>query len=240
MSYLPWWFGAIGLGAVTLGHYALLGTTFGVSGTWERVIFWRQERSVERTEALLDGVDFDAELAAATLEAFGDLGISNGLNSTNGLNVIGSGSTALATEVGTQSVGIGKVNPGATIALSPMDASAPHGLLRVSSTAPVASQAIFMVCVFLGGLAASLVSGNFKVQTNMGDTYALIVTDSWLMWPLLLLGGILVGFGTRLCGGCSSGHGLNGCSRLQPISLLATSIFFGTAVVVSTLLWKVI
>jgi uncharacterized membrane protein YedE/YeeE len=57
---------------------------------------------------------------------------------------------------------------------------------------------------------------------------------------VLFAGGVLVGFGTRLAGGCSSGHGLSGCGRLRPVSLLATAVFFGTAAVVSFLLWKVI
>ena len=38
----------------------------------------------------------------------------------------------------------------------------------------------------------------------------------------------------------SSGHGLFGCGRLYPISIMATAVFFGTAVLVSFLLWKVI
>jgi hypothetical protein len=53
---------------------------------------------------------------------------------------------------------------------------------------------------------------------------------------MLVLGGALVGFGTTLAGGCSSGHGLFGCARLQPGSLLATASFFGAAVGVSLVL----
>ena len=67
-----------------------------------------------------------------------------------------------------------------------------------------------------------------------------LVVSGSAMWPILFVGGWLVGFGTRLAGGCSSGHGLSGCSRFQPASIVATATFFGTAVVVSTLLWKVI
>jgi len=49
-------------------------------------------------------------------------------------------------------------------------------------------------------------------------------------------GGALVGFGTRLSGGCTSGHGLVGCALLSPRSLVATGAFFGTAIGVSLLL----
>ena len=44
-------------------------------------------------------------------------------------------------------------------------------------------------------------------------------------WPTLVLGGLLVGFGTRLGGGCTSGHGVCGVARLSQRSLLATLLF---------------
>ncbi len=52
----------------------------------------------------------------------------------------------------------------------------------------------------------------------------------------LLIGGTLTGFGTRMAGGCTSGHGLIGLSRPQPGSLLATAGFFGAGILVSFLL----
>lgn len=42
---------------------------------------------------------------------------------------------------------------------------------------------------------------------------------------LAVLGGLLVGFGTRLGSGCTSGHGICGLARLSPRSLAATAIF---------------
>lgn len=41
----------------------------------------------------------------------------------------------------------------------------------------------------------------------------------------LVIAGLLVGFGTRLCSGCTSGHGVCGISRLSPRSFVATIIF---------------
>jgi len=41
----------------------------------------------------------------------------------------------------------------------------------------------------------------------------------------LLAGGLLVGCGTRVCGGCTSGHGVCGLARLSPRSLVATGAF---------------
>jgi len=48
----------------------------------------------------------------------------------------------------------------------------------------------------------------------------------------LLAAGLLVGFGTRLGSGCTSGHGVCGISRLSRRSLVATSVFMATAAVV--------
>ena len=45
---------------------------------------------------------------------------------------------------------------------------------------------------------------------------------------LLIAGGLLVGIGTRLAGGCTSGHGVGGLSRRSPRSLVATLCFMAT------------
>ena len=45
--------------------------------------------------------------------------------------------------------------------------------------------------------------------------------------PLLIAGGLLVGFGTRLANGCTSGHGVCGLARLSPRSLVAVASFLG-------------
>lgn len=46
-------------------------------------------------------------------------------------------------------------------------------------------------------------------------------------WGTLVLAGVLVGFGTRLGSGCTSGHGVCGLSRLSPRSMVATLTFMG-------------
>jgi len=50
--------------------------------------------------------------------------------------------------------------------------------------------------------------------------------------PALVAGGLLVGFGTRLGSGCTSGHGVCGLSRLSPRSLAATAAFMAVAAAV--------
>jgi len=50
-------------------------------------------------------------------------------------------------------------------------------------------------------------------------------------WPLILAGGLLVGFGTRLGSGCTSGHGVCGLSRLSPRSMASVALFMGAGMV---------
>ena len=57
-------------------------------------------------------------------------------------------------------------------------------------------------------------------------TPEVIVTSSV---PLLIVAGLLVGFGTRLGNGCTSGHGVCGMARLSPRSIAATATFMVSA-----------
>ena len=47
---------------------------------------------------------------------------------------------------------------------------------------------------------------------------------------LLVLAGLLVGYGTSLAGGCTSGHGVCGLARFSVRSLVATAVFLGAAI----------
>jgi uncharacterized membrane protein YedE/YeeE len=51
-------------------------------------------------------------------------------------------------------------------------------------------------------------------------------------WLLIVAAGLLVGFGTRLGGGCTSGHGVCGMARLSRRSIVATIVFMVSAVIV--------
>ena len=48
--------------------------------------------------------------------------------------------------------------------------------------------------------------------------------------PLIVAAGLLVGFGTRLGNGCTSGHGVCGIGRFSPRSIAATLTFIATAI----------
>ncbi len=49
-------------------------------------------------------------------------------------------------------------------------------------------------------------------------------------WPLLVMAGLLVGYGTRMGSGCTSGHGVCGIGRLSKRSIVATLVFMAAGV----------
>ena len=51
-------------------------------------------------------------------------------------------------------------------------------------------------------------------------------------WIVIVVAGLLVGFGTRLGNGCTSGHGICGIARLSPRSIAATMTFMAVAMLV--------
>ena len=219
-GYWPWWAGAIGLALVTVNYTLMTDRSLGVSGTWQRVVHWRREREAERLDDRVDQQALVEALAAGP-------GASASMSDT----AAGGGTAASG---GTGTTVVGDPSPahdgGTSGAVAGSEAVPPRRL-------PLATQVALLVSIVLGGMLAAAVSGRLQLRFDMGETYRTLVTgDPLLMVVTLFVGGVLVGFGTRLAGGCSSGHGLSGCGRLYPVSFLATAVFFGTAVLVSFLL----
>ena len=72
---------------------------------------------------------------------------------------------------------------------------------------------LFLVGLILGPLIYNLISGK---EINISISNSLF---------LLIIAGIMVGFGTRLSNGCTSGHGISGISRFSLRSIIATITF---------------
>lgn len=77
---------------------------------------------------------------------------------------------------------------------------------------------LFLVGIVLGALLAHDLSGIPEPSPNPAP------------WPWIVVAGLLVGFGTRLGSGCTSGHGVCGIGRLSPRSIVATLMFMGFGV----------
>jgi uncharacterized protein len=93
-----------------------------------------------------------------------------------------------------------------------------------------------------GWLLFGLIAGGAGFALVAGQTFA---GYSWLtatfsgtggtiaIVAILLASGLLIGLGTKIAGGCTSGNGLSGNAMLSPASLVATATFFATAIVVA-------
>ena len=86
---------------------------------------------------------------------------------------------------------------------------------------------------FIAGLIAAPLSA-----TLIG--YAVPVPQMPASLITIAVAGVLVGFGTRLSNGCTSGHGICGIARLSPRSIAATLVFMVVAIVVVALTHHVI
>ncbi|MCL1668329.1 YeeE/YedE family protein [Elizabethkingia ursingii] len=118
----------------------------------------------------------------------------------------------------------------------------------------------FVMGIFFGGIIASTflanpnpvsISPDLKAElAGYGITnYNNLVPEDILNWPSLLtlkgflmmvVGGFLVGFGSRYAGGCTSGHAIMGLSNLQWPSLIATICFMIGGFIMANLILPII
>ncbi len=201
---LPWWAAGAGLASVMLGHWLLTGRMMAVSG---------------RLTAAVDRVRFGPP------EPEPDLSEEDLLAAVRELTAAEFGADALAPGAAPPEL---VAEPGAA------EPAAPAAPLAAPST-PIIEHAVFFAAVALGGLLAALWRGELGVDRLLRSSgFAHLSRGDFLTGiAILLFGGVLVGFGTRMGSGCTSGHGLCGTSRAQPGSLLSTAVFFGAAVLAS-------
>lgn len=92
----------------------------------------------------------------------------------------------------------------------------------------------------VGGLISAILGGGWELTWALGKFDAEI---GWghagkLLW--MFGGGLFIGFGTRLAGGCTSGHGIFGLSNLEIPSLVSTVSFMGAGIVTTNIIYRVI
>ena len=80
---------------------------------------------------------------------------------------------------------------------------------------------------FIGGLLAAGLVGGVVSPSMVGASVRSL--------PVVIIAGLLVGFGTRLGSGCTSGHGVCGLSRLSIRSLVAVATFMTTGALAASI-----
>jgi uncharacterized protein len=204
MEYWSWWASAIALSTLTLGFWAALKSPLGVSGSWARVVMYKNDHLIHQAEAPFHNNPqlLNDALMAATIDAFGQEAVEKLLASRGGVHT-----EAQAFTEGT-----------------------------VTRRTAWTSHLTFLVMLLVGGLISAAASGQLSLRLDLGSLHQQLFGIGIASWMTLFVGGTLVGFGTQMAGGCTSGHALSGCPRLVPASLLATAVFFSTAVGVSLLI----
>ena len=74
---------------------------------------------------------------------------------------------------------------------------------------------------------AGLVGGTFFYRLIFAEGVSITIETST---PVLVLAGLLVGFGTNLGSGCTSGHGICGIARFSKRSIVATLVFMSAGI----------
>lgn len=98
----------------------------------------------------------------------------------------------------------------------------------------------FLGGLVLGGVASAVLGGGWAPTWDLG------MFDTAIGWgPLgkvawMFAGGLFIGFGTRLAGGCTSGHGIFGLSNLEVPSLISTVSFMAAGLVTTNIVYRVI
>jgi len=104
---------------------------------------------------------------------------------------------------------------------------------RLAIGRALGAPAFIALGTILGGFLFATVTGSFAPALHYGAGSALGRPDSLTQFAMLPMAGLLIGFGARMAGGCTSGHGLCGMSIGSSASLIATMTFFATAVLLS-------
>lgn len=196
-----WWLGAILLSVVPVVHWLLLGQMLAVSGRVTRLVDAGRRALARVWQGRSRGTDGPApDMTDAELLA--------------------------ALVVATRA----EFGPAADVPKA-AEPAVPLASTASRAEARVGEDLTFFAGLLLGGALARLGRGPLAPGFHLDGTMLSRLCPSRGGQALLLLvGGVLVGFGVRMAGGCTSGHGLCGVTRGQRGSLVSTAAFLGAAV----------
>jgi uncharacterized protein len=98
----------------------------------------------------------------------------------------------------------------------------------------------FLGGLLLGGFLSAALGGGWSPTWALGmlDTALGLSPAGKLAW--MFVGGLFVGFGTRLANGCTSGHGIFGNSNFEWPSIVASCCFMSAGILTTQLLYRVV
>ena len=98
----------------------------------------------------------------------------------------------------------------------------------------VSWRAFYFVGILLGGLLATVFGSGFDARSGYET-----LTNYWstpVTAVVVFVAAIVMGYGARMAGGCTSGHGICGTAQRSAASWVATATFMGAAIVVTFIL----
>lgn len=98
----------------------------------------------------------------------------------------------------------------------------------------------FLAGLVLGGVISAMLSGGWSPTWDLGMFDQVIRWGAGGKVAWMFVGGLFIGFGTRMAGGCTSGHGIFGLSNLELPSPISTVSFMGAGLVTTNLIYRVI
>lgn len=101
-------------------------------------------------------------------------------------------------------------------------------------------RAFLLLGLILGGVLYAVALGSMTPTLSYGTAGGLLPEQLPAQFAILLGAGLVMGYGARTAGGCTSGHGMSGVSLLSPASMVATATFFAVAVILANALQFVV
>ncbi len=99
---------------------------------------------------------------------------------------------------------------------------------------------MLVIGIIVGSFISSQLSGDFQVLWVPAVWRQAAGDSIFLRWLVSLAGGIILGFGARWAGGCTSGHGISGTLQLAVSSWIAACCFFIGGISVAMLLFRIL
>ncbi|MEZ4226056.1 MAG: YeeE/YedE thiosulfate transporter family protein [Polyangiaceae bacterium] len=97
-----------------------------------------------------------------------------------------------------------------------------------------------LIGLVLGGALSAVVGGGWHPTWSAGMMDEVFHPGPAAKVAIMFGGGLLVGFGTRLAGGCTSGHGIFGLSNFEKSGLVSTLSFMAAGIITSNLVYRVL
>ena len=98
----------------------------------------------------------------------------------------------------------------------------------------------FLGGLVIGGALSAVLAGGWSPSWALGrfDTVIGLGVAGKIAW--MFVGGLFIGFGTRLAGGCTSGHGIFGIANLEVSSLVTAASYMAGGIVTTQLIYHVV